>query len=141
LGDSSSDESDVGCEEKHSVPKAIENEHQLPWELDDYLQEPALPMTMKDGSPSDPLGWWKLHEKRYPVISKMARRCLAQMATSVPCESLFSTAGRAFVPHRRNLEDVPADATIYLARNLDMIKMRFGTLQRFIIAFTSSLNK
>jgi len=33
-----------------------------------------------------PLLWWKYNEKKYPVVSEMAKKYLSVIATSVPCE-------------------------------------------------------
>ena len=35
-------------------------------------------------SPIDPLAWWKLHDSRFPRISKLARKYLAIPASSAP---------------------------------------------------------
>ncbi|PZC80147.1 hypothetical protein B5X24_HaOG215369 [Helicoverpa armigera] len=55
-------------------------------ELDKYLQEPFLPRC------NDPLRWW--HERRtfYPILYKYVQKRLHLVATSVPCERVFSKA-------------------------------------------------
>lgn len=39
------------------------------------------------------LHWWSTHQHLYPNVSKLARKYLCVVATSVPSEQLFSTAG------------------------------------------------
>ena len=50
-----------------------------------------------------PLEWWKAHETEYPLLSKIARDYLSIMATSVPCEQLFSIAGLTITKSRNRL--------------------------------------
>lgn len=41
----------------------------------------------------DPLLWWDLNKKKYPLLSNYARCVLSIPATSIPCERLFSSSG------------------------------------------------
>jgi len=41
-----------------------------------------------------PLEWWKIHSSEYPILAQMAKDYLTVMSTSVPCEQLFSVAGK-----------------------------------------------
>jgi hypothetical protein len=50
-----------------------------------------------------PLDWWKAHEAEYPSLSKLAQDFLSIMATSVPCEQLFSIAGLVMTKSRNRL--------------------------------------
>ena len=50
-----------------------------------------------------PLDWWKAHETEYPLLSKIAQDYLSIMATSVPCEQLFSIAGLTITKSRNRL--------------------------------------
>lgn len=51
----------------------------------------------------DPLVWWKLNEKVYPILAQMAKDFLSIPASSVASERLFSSAGIVFNDLRRRL--------------------------------------
>ena len=42
-------------------------------EFDDWLLVPEI-RQVNATSPIDPLAWWKLHDSRFPRISKLARK-------------------------------------------------------------------
>ena len=46
---------------------------------------------------NNPLDWWRINEKQFPLIAKMAKRYLAIPATSAPSERVWSLS--AFVIH------------------------------------------
>ena len=50
-----------------------------------------------------PLEWWKIHSSEYPILSQMAKDYLTVMSTSVPCEQLFSIAGKQITQTRNKL--------------------------------------
>ena len=64
-------------------------------EVQAYIGEDVLPRL------EDPLTWWKTHEKRFNLLSKLAKKYLCVPGTSVPSERLFSKAGE-LVSIRRN---------------------------------------
>ena len=61
-----------------------------------------------------PLDWWKAHETEYPLLSKLAKDFLSIMATSVPCEQLFSIAGLTITKSRNRLTGKSARAILCL---------------------------
>ncbi|KAJ2940863.1 hypothetical protein O0L34_g9489 [Tuta absoluta] len=67
-------------------------------EVDKYLREPMLPRIQ-----GNPLTWW--HERRsiYPHLYQLAFERLHVVATSVPCERIFSKAGNIITEKRRRL--------------------------------------
>ena len=67
-------------------------------DLSRYKAEPLLELKCK------PLEWWKYHEHSYPKLSHMAKRYLEVVATSVPSERLFSTAGNVITAKRSALD-------------------------------------
>ncbi|XP_043377993.1 arf-GAP domain and FG repeat-containing protein 1 isoform X7 [Chelonia mydas] len=65
-----------------------ENEHaSVSSALDSYQSEPIISMD------ACPLEWWLKHEGTYDSLAHLARKCLAMLATTVPCECLFSFSG------------------------------------------------
>jgi len=36
------------------------------------------------------LGWWKVHDSRYPIVARMTRDVLAVLVSTVASESTFS---------------------------------------------------
>src|SRR4051812_1117518 len=54
-------------------------------EIDKYLE------INEEGKETDPLEWWKLHEKKFPILASIARKYLGICAISVPSERLFQT--------------------------------------------------
>lgn len=58
-------------------------------------------MTVKIRHNQGPLLWWKINEKIYPAVLRIANKYLNVVATSVLCERLFSEAGQV-VNKRRN---------------------------------------
>lgn len=63
------------------------------------------------------LEWWKLNEKHFPTLAKLARRFLAIPATSVPSERMFSAAGRLITKLRNRLGASKADMLLFLYKN------------------------
>lgn len=90
-----------------------------------YRNEPDLPVFIADPSkdgkriPNDPLVWWRtpIRLATYPILSLLARRYLGIPATSVPSESLFSTAGRVAHERRSSMKDSALNACILINRN------------------------
>lgn len=78
-------------------------------ELEDYL---SLPRATKN---QDILLWWKLNNKQFPTLARMARDYLNISATSVPSERLFSKASLIVRKHRNRL--TPESAKYLLCLN------------------------
>jgi hypothetical protein len=68
---------------------------------------------------TSPLDWWKAHEAEYPLLSKLAQDFLSIMATSVPCEQLFSIAGLVITKSRNRLSGNSAREILCLKSWLD----------------------
>jgi zinc finger BED domain-containing protein 1 (E3 SUMO-protein ligase ZBED1) len=63
---------------------------------------------------ANPLEWWKSHEVRLPLLSRLARRVLCIPATSAPSERVFSAAGLTIANRRAALNAENAAALIFL---------------------------
>lgn len=77
----------------------------IPIELRQYLNTSLAPRN------SDPLALWSDLRAQYPNVYKIAVKYLANSATSVPSERLFSKAGQVMTKQRNRL----------CGKNLDMI--------------------
>lgn len=81
-------------------------------ETDKYLNEPLLQRT------ENPLKWWNERRTIYPRLFTLMERRLCNMATSVPCERVFSKAGNTINEHRSRLKPEKAAQLIFLNQNL-----------------------
>jgi hypothetical protein len=57
-------------------------------EVHRYLEDDLIPQN------SDPLQWWRNNKFKYPKLSLLVQERFCALASSVPCESLFSKAGQ-----------------------------------------------
>ncbi|KAL6455283.1 hypothetical protein MHYP_G00362780 [Metynnis hypsauchen] len=69
-------------------------------------------------SDSDPLDWWKVYQKNFPNVSKLAKQYLCIQATSSRSERVFSTGGNIVTCKRAALKPENVDQLVFLARNL-----------------------
>ena len=81
-------------------------------ELSRYKAEPLLELKGK------PLEWWRYHEHSYPKLSHVAKKYLGVVATSVPSEQLFSTAGNVVTAKRSALDPDNVEKLVFLHENL-----------------------
>ena len=81
-------------------------------EIDQYLKLPVL------NRKSDPLEWWKENGNLFPSLSILARKYLTVIATSVPSERLFSTAGELISARRSRLKLENVDMLLFLNKSV-----------------------
>lgn len=81
-------------------------------ELDKYLNEPLL---RRD---ENPLLWWSERKKVYPLLYEIMKRRLCIMATSVPCERIFSKAGQVVTNRRSRLDSKKISEILFLNHNM-----------------------
>lgn len=80
-------------------------------ELEKYLKENCI------NKNACPLIWWAENNKRYPMISKLAKKYLCIPSTSTPSERAFSTAGNIITSKRNCLAGETAKWLIFLSHN------------------------
>lgn len=89
---------------KSSTAKAI-------MEIQRYLDDDILDRKR------DPLEWWRKSQYMYPNLSFLVRKKLCAVATSVPCESLFSKAGQLLCDRRNRLKSNKVHKLLFLNYN------------------------
>lgn len=67
---------------------------------------------------SDPLIYWKLQSKRWPLLAAVACRFFVVMPSSAEAERTFSTAGDIVTPERACLKPAHVDMLLFLAKNI-----------------------
>lgn len=81
-------------------------------ELEKYLKDEMLPRT------GDPLKWWHERKNIYPILYNYMSKRLCIMATSVPCERIFSKAGLTLNTRRTSLKDDKVSKILFLNFNM-----------------------
>ena len=84
-----------------------------------YRSEAAIPVDQ------DPLKWWAVHKNLYPNMSRIARKYLCIVATSVPSEQLFSTAGNIVSEKRACLLPENVNKLVFLHANLPPLQLDY----------------
>lgn len=69
----------------------------------------------------DPLEWWREFGYNYPNLSILARKKCCNMATSVPCERVFSKAGFVFNERRNRLKPSKVNQILFLNHNYKLL--------------------
>lgn len=81
-------------------------------ELEKYLSEPLIDRH------EDPLIWWFQRKSIYPRLYGFVKKRLCLMATSVPCERIFSKTGQIVTEKRSRLKSKKISEIIFLHENL-----------------------
>ncbi|XP_050546971.1 zinc finger BED domain-containing protein 4-like [Daktulosphaira vitifoliae] len=81
-------------------------------EVDKYLNEPLISRT------ENPLVWWAERKKVYPRLYELVKRRLCIMATSVPCERIFSKAGQVISKKRSRLSTSKISQILFINHNI-----------------------
>lgn len=80
-------------------------------EVQRYMDESIISRT------DCPLQWWKAHKAVYPHLYKVAVQKLNAMASSVPCERVFSAAGNIMTERRTRLGCRKLQQLLFLQQN------------------------
>ncbi|KAF1323877.1 hypothetical protein FI667_g6579, partial [Globisporangium splendens] len=67
----------------------------------------------------DPFEWWRCHRDQFPRLSRLARKWLGTVATSVPSEHVFSTGGNVVTIKRCSLTPDLVRDIVFTAENYD----------------------
>ncbi|XP_035981398.1 zinc finger BED domain-containing protein 1-like [Fundulus heteroclitus] len=70
------------------------------------------------GLNENPLIWWKLNKREYPLLARLARHYLCVPGTSIASERVFSTAGDIVTAKRSCLSTDHVNELIFLHKNL-----------------------
>ncbi len=95
-------------------------------ELETYKEMPILPI-MSNGKYNDPFtDFWKVHQKKLPVLAAMAKKYLVIPATSAPSERIFSKASLIISKRRNRLNPENAGTQIFLSGAIDWYQNQKG---------------
>ena len=99
-------------------------ERQCKDEIERYLLLPTLKLLKEPNERRDkndkyncPLEWWKVHQKKLPVLSDIAKCYLSIQATSAASERQFSVASKAITSLRNRTAPEMAGSQIYVKQN------------------------
>lgn len=93
-------------------------------EIDTYLNEDILPVFADNGSFNCPLEWWRNHRYTYPYLARLFKQYGNVMATSVPCERIFSKTGLTVTDRRARLTSEKVSQLTFLNVNLDLSRFK-----------------
>jgi len=68
-----------------------------------------------------PFKWWASQEKRFPILSRLAKKFLAIPATSASSERLFSDAGNIMTVKCANLLPSTFEHLVFCKRNWRLV--------------------
>ena len=68
-------------------------------QVDEYIETDIAPMAQ------NPAKYWQDNQKKYPLLSGLAKDVLGVPSSSAPVERLFSIAGKVFTTERCRLTD------------------------------------
>lgn len=88
-------------------------------EVDLYLSDEILPRKNSAGVENCPLEWWKNHKHVYPNLKILFTRHCNIIATSVPCERMFSKTGLIVNQRRTRLTTDKIEKLMFLNVNMD----------------------
>lgn len=93
-------------------------------EVDMYLSDEILPRKNSSGGWNCPIEWWKQQRCVYPNLTEVFIKSCNIVATSVPCERMFSKSGLIINQRRSRLTTDKVEKLIIL--NVNMNPDRFN---------------
>lgn len=94
-------------------------------ELQMYLEDEMLPRRDLSGQWSNPSQWWQDHKVIYPHLAELYITKCNIVATSVPCERVFSKTGLIIGQRRCNLKARKVEQLTFLNANMDPSRFKF----------------
>lgn len=91
-------------------------------EVDTYLADDVLPLKDESGKCNCQLQWWIKHKHVYPNLAKIVKTKCNVIATSVPCERLFSKSGQLISDRRSALTTQKVEMLMFLNANMKNFK-------------------
>lgn len=99
----------------HNKPRGTSLSHAI-IEVQRYLEDDIIPRK------ENPLQWWRTHKFKYPQLSIIAVEKLCALASSVPCERVFSKAGQVLNERRSRLSDKKTKMLLFLNANYKYVQ-------------------
>ncbi|KAK1941533.1 putative AC transposase [Phytophthora citrophthora] len=100
-----------GDEETEQQPSHLD--HDCDEELRLYLAD----VKSSVGRQTDPFEWWRTHKGTYPNLSRLARKWMGVVATSVPSKLAFSTSGTVSTVKRSSLAPSMIRDVVFVSEN------------------------
>ncbi|XP_050314913.1 E3 SUMO-protein ligase ZBED1-like [Anthonomus grandis grandis] len=97
----------------NAQPKSTANSQAIV-EVQRYLECDLVPRS------KNPCEWWSENRYYYPLLSEIFQDTFCAIATSVPCERLFSKAGQIITERRNRINSNKASMLIFLNCNEDL---------------------
>lgn len=94
------------------------NEQSDERELEKYLG------LCRNSKAHDPLLWWKIHCKEFPVLAWLSRKWLSAVSTNVSPERLFSGTGATVTARRAKLSDDHVEMLSYIRDNMNFTSLQ-----------------
>ena len=98
---------------KDVMPERLAHSEKVKRELSLYKAEHSAELDC------DPLKWWQSRKLAYHLMSKLVQKRFSMVATSVPLERLFSSAGNVINNRQSSLLPENADKHTFLFENSD----------------------
>ncbi|GMF46680.1 unnamed protein product [Phytophthora fragariaefolia] len=90
-------------------------------EFNEYLAAVRL-LDAAEDTKFNAFDWWRVNKGSYPILSKLARKWLGAVATSVPSERGFSTSGNIITTKRSSLTPDLVRDLVFIAENTHRMK-------------------
>lgn len=89
-----------------------------------------MPLNDDEGNYTNPLDWWRIEAKTYPVLASLAKFYLAIPATSAPSERIFSRAGRILTMRRASLSSDVVQRMLFIRENAGILRKHYAAIAK-----------